>query len=158
MAALEVLEIGAGYAVGRAHGVLLLHAEQVTHVEIVAATACLVSAGPARGYLQTFPRFETPSGVSERERKAWTALAEQMKGTSRAGALVVPEGGFVGAAIRASISGVLLLARGRSPVKTFATLDAAARFLCAEGAVDDGVSAARIVEAARALAGARPRA
>ena len=158
MAALEVLATGSGYAVGRAHGVLMLHTEQVTHTEIVAATACLVSAGPARGYLQTFPPFETPSGVSDRERKAWTALAGQMKGATRAGALVVPQGGFVGAAIRASISGVLLLARGQSPVKTFATLDDAARFLVAEWAVDNGVSAAQIVEAARALAGARARA
>lgn len=152
MRGLEVLDIGQDYAVGRAHGVLMLHlGALLPPPSIAAAKARLAGAAPTLGYMQIFPRFEAFRGISDTERKAWTGLATQMKTLARAGALVVPQTGFTGAALRAVISGVLLLARGPGPTQTVASLDDGARYLVGMGAVDVGVSAAEIVGAARAL-------
>ena len=155
MDAVEVLEIGKEYAVGRAHGVLMLQSfAQMPHASIASASARLLAAMPARGYLQIFPLLDAFPGLGEPEKKAWTALAQRIKAATVAGALVVPQRGFVGAAMRAAISGVLLLTRGRTPIKVFASLDDGARYLASERALDDGVASAKIVQAVGALAAA----
>jgi hypothetical protein len=155
MHAVEVLEIGKEYAVGRAHGVLMLHVvERMPEASITSAAGRLLGARSVRGYLQILPLLDAFPGLGDAEKKAWTALAQGLKGITVAGALVVPQRGFVGAAMRAAISGVLLVTRGRTPTKVFASLDEAARYLASERAVDDGVAAALIVQAAGALAAA----
>jgi hypothetical protein len=153
MLGLEVLKIGQDYAVGKAHGVLILHlARLLPAPSIAAAKTALASGMPAAGYMQIFPPFDAFPGASELERKSWSALATQMKTLTRVGALVVPQGGFAGAALRAAISGVLLLARGPGPTQVVPSLDDGARYLVREGAVTPGATIAHVVDAARGLA------
>lgn len=158
MKELQVIERAAGWASGKACGVLVLHASgNLSAQAIGAARAALLRGVPAVGYLQVFPPLEGAPAAAGREREAWSALAEQMKTHTRAGALVVLQGGFGGAALRAAISGVMLISRGRTPTRVFATLDEGARYLLSERAVDEGTRVEDLVAAARALsAEARP--
>jgi hypothetical protein len=154
---LSVLETGEGYAVGKAHGVLIfrasptLRAAGIDHVKGV-----LAGGAPARGYMQIFEPVDRPPEVAADDRKAWIALAEQMKSIARAGALVVLQTGFPGAALRAAISGVMLLAKGRAPTRIAATVDEGAQFLVSERAIDESVDPKRLVDAATALVSAAP--
>jgi len=153
MTVLSVLEVGDGYAVGKAHGVLILRANATLRAAgIDHAKGVLTRGAPARGFMQIFEPVARPPDVDSADRRAWIALAEQMKTIARAGSLVVLQTGFTGAALRAAISGIMLLAKGRSPTRIAATIEEGALFLAAEHALADGVAADRLVDAASALA------
>jgi hypothetical protein len=151
MVALEITKVGEGFAVGHALGVaLLVSRSDMRRRAIDTARAALTELPPVRGYVQWFVLVPgTMTEASGADRGGWVMLAEQAKLLARAGALVVPGEGFAAAALRAAISGVMLLARGRTPTRVVATVGEAASFLRAQGALEG--SAAGLEEAVRGL-------
>ena len=73
-----------------------------------------------------------------------------MTATLTTAALVVLRDGFGGAALRAAISGVMLLAKGKSPVRVFGSLEEGVSWLAAQHATG-GVAPAELVRAEQEL-------
>lgn len=147
----EVTERDEEYAVGRAFDVaLLISASNLTAKKIQAASAALSRLPPSRGYLQLFTRVGAQANDAD-ARRAWKDLAEQAKSIAIAGALVVPGEGFAAAGLRAGISGIMLLARGRAPTRVVSNLDEASHHLVRLGAVAPGTSASMLTTAMRRL-------
>lgn len=151
MAGLVITHVGEGFAVGHVRDVAVLVARSdLRRRSIDLARAALVELPPTRGYLQWFVLVPgTLTDASSADRGGWVMLAEQAKSRWSAGALVVPGEGFGAAALRAGISGVMLLARGRTPTRVMATVREAADFLRGQRAGD--ADAASLDEAVRAL-------
>lgn len=132
------------------HGVFLVFVRgQPKASDIEGVMRQIPSARGAVGYLQIFDAGTAFHEPSPDERRAWIALAEQAKRHLSAGALVVLREGFGGAALRAAISGIMLLAKGSAPSKVFGSAEEAARWLverkaCTGGAVDVARAAAAL--------------
>jgi len=88
---------------------------------------------------------DTDGNIDEHTRKAMLHFVKACTPKYVAGAVVLEQAGFVGAAVRSVISAVLLAARPEIPVKMFATSGEAGAWLATKGC--GGIPSAERIEA-----------
>lgn len=105
------------------------------------------------GYFQIMqPREGRPLQDGVDVQRAWVEIAAAAHRNAGVGAIVILQDGFAGAALRATVSTVLLLARGKKETRTFDGLEPASRWLAERLRAQTGAPReAEILAAARAV-------